>query len=150
MPSFAGSRKRLTPWVSQPTWRRSYSLSGGGDEAIAILEAAHRFDPHYQPVHENLLTAGLNLASQSPRAIAQRHFRWGGLFPAASLPPLGTKPDRLRVGYLSANFGFNPEIFFTLPLLEAHDRSPLRDLLLLRGCSRLLDCPYQRAIRPLE
>jgi predicted O-linked N-acetylglucosamine transferase (SPINDLY family) len=95
-----------------------------GPEAMAILEAVRQVDPRYLPAHENFLTAGLSLDGCSPCAIAQRHFDWGLLYenpdPARRLR---ARPARMRLGYLSANFGLNPEGFFTLPFLEAHDHS---------------------------
>lgn len=91
-------------------------------EALAILEAAVRLDPLYQPAHENLLAACLHAQGLSPRKVAQRHFRWGSLFASTPRPALPARPRRIRVGYVSANFNCNPEVFFTLPLIEQHSR----------------------------
>ncbi len=92
-------------------------------EALALLEQGVRVDPSYQPLHENLLAACLHTASQTPRAIAKRHFDWAKLYPSASGPSrLPAAPRRIRLGYVSPNFNFNPEVFFTLPLIRGHDK----------------------------
>ena len=92
-------------------------------EALALLEQGVRVDPSYQPLHENLLAACLHTASESPRAIAKRHFDWAKLYPSApSQARLPAVPKRIRVGYVSPNFNFNPEVFFTLPLIRGHDK----------------------------
>jgi len=95
-----------------------------GPEAMAILEAVRRLDSRYRPAHENLLTMGLSLEGHSACGVARRHFHWGRLY-ENSVPARcpRTRSARLRLGYLSANFGLNPEGFFTLPFLQSHDRS---------------------------
>lgn len=59
--------------------------------------------------------------ARSPRSVAEAYFLWGRAQRTApgSLPP---PHDRIRVGYLSANFCANPESLFTLPIIQHHDR----------------------------
>jgi predicted O-linked N-acetylglucosamine transferase (SPINDLY family) len=56
---------------------------------------------------------------------AARHHvsgKWGATVPRIS-PPAGYAHDRLRVGYLSSNFGMHPVTFLTAELYELHDRT---------------------------
>jgi protein O-GlcNAc transferase len=91
-------------------------------EALAMLEQAVSVDPSYLPLHANLLTNALYGHGQTARRVAQRHFSWGKLFSQQPVIEVPSSGPRLRVGYVSSNFNFNPEAFFALPLIEHHDR----------------------------
>jgi len=92
--------------------------------ARRLLAAACEKHPDVTPLRANLLLTALYDPSLSPAQVARMHMDWGASAAGPSSPPHPSRqPTRLRIGYLSANFCSNPELFFSLPLLQNHDRS---------------------------
>ncbi|HEX8524413.1 MAG TPA: tetratricopeptide repeat protein [Tepidisphaeraceae bacterium] len=98
------------------------------DEALVSLRKALALEPRYYQVHSNILLSTNSHEAFSREAQLQEHQRYGlqqaDVFGAAR-PPLRQRPagDRLRIGYLSADFRSHSVAFFLARVLESHDRS---------------------------
>jgi protein O-GlcNAc transferase len=97
------------------------------DEAIAAYRQAIALKPNDAEAHSNLLLTLHYHPAYDAQAIAEEHRRWN-LQHAQPLKELiqphtnDHDPDRrLRIGYVSADFGEHPVGRFLLPLLEHHD-----------------------------
>jgi predicted O-linked N-acetylglucosamine transferase (SPINDLY family) len=97
-------------------------------EALAEYRQALALDPAFAAAHSDLLYTMLLAPEFDARAIYEEHRRWNRLHAEPLrrfLRPHANdrSPDRrLRVGYVSPDFGDNPVGRFLLPLLETHDR----------------------------
>ena len=98
-------------------------------EALESLRLAKHLDPELKGSESPLVWA-LNYRSDvTPREIADEHFRVGELIARDAGPPItswSNVPDpqrKLRLGYLSGDFGPHPVAVFVRPVLERHDRS---------------------------
>ncbi|MBK7403756.1 MAG: tetratricopeptide repeat protein [Phycisphaerales bacterium] len=105
-------------------------LTGRAAEAVGRLnDAIARIGPGVQL--NTLLAAAMNYdASSTPEGILEAHRTLGRLhalaassLEASGLPPLKTNADsdRLRIGYLSADFGDHPVGMFIEPALESDE-----------------------------
>jgi len=96
-------------------------------EAVACYHRALQTRPDWPQVHSHLLHTMHFCAEYSAEEIYAEHRRWNQRYAApladAAAPHTNdrTSERRLRVGYVSPNFGLHPVGRFVLPLLEAHD-----------------------------
>ena len=98
---------------------------GRFQEAFEHYDAALRMEPGNARVHSSLLLTLHYLTGQDPESLLERHRQWPGnvLRPTsapARIPP-ATRPDRLRIGYVSADLRKHSVAFFVEPLLTHHD-----------------------------
>jgi predicted O-linked N-acetylglucosamine transferase (SPINDLY family) len=98
-------------------------------EALHWLQQARAREVTNAVADSEILFA-LNFESEfSPEEIAQEHVRVGQEIAAAAGEPFVTwrntlDPERrLRVGYVSGDFGPHPVAFFIRPVIEGHDRT---------------------------
>lgn len=99
------------------------------DEALRIQASArsrHPDDLDLESIELFMLNFDENLANE---ALFERHKAFGARLQARYPPrsrPFTNAPDparRLRIGYLSGDFGYHVVTLFVLPLLEHHDRA---------------------------
>ena len=105
---------------------------GRADESLDIYRAAAAGDAIYTVRHQNLLMTMNYAGALAPDEVFRAHRdagRMPNLNPAAtklashwSSPPASTGPTRLRVGYVSADFGHHVVSFFFEPVAAAHHR----------------------------
>ncbi|MBY0431662.1 MAG: hypothetical protein K2Q10_10725, partial [Rhodospirillales bacterium] len=104
------------------------AYQGRADEAVACFRRVLAFDPGNALAHANLLMCLNYLPGLSGRAVREAHEDWarGQAEPLrAGWQPHGNNRDpgrRLRLGYVSADFGRHPVGFFLARVLPAHDR----------------------------
>lgn len=104
-------------------WSTALVTTRRVDEAMDLLQGL-RSRSSLQAIRSNLLFASLYTDSISDHERARLHLEIGAEWGESgwrSLPSLDTG-ERMRIGYLSAHFRLDPEIFLTLPVLEQHDR----------------------------
>jgi protein O-GlcNAc transferase len=100
------------------------------DEAIAAYQFALQLKPDAADVHSNLIRCLHYHPGYDPRAIQEECRHWNSRHAeslATDIRPHTNVPDperRLRIGYVSPEFGGHVESFFTIPLLSNHDRRP--------------------------
>jgi predicted O-linked N-acetylglucosamine transferase (SPINDLY family) len=102
---------------------------GRQDEAQAALRRALALRPSFEVAHHNLLMTMQYDPATSPAARLAEHREFDRLFAA----PLTAKrmghrndPDperRLKIGYVSGDFGRHPVGYFLSPVLPAHDHT---------------------------
>jgi len=98
------------------------------DEAVEIFNKALAIKPDYVVTGRNLLFALLNVPGLSPQELFAEHLRFAGNHTEGITPPteaLGNDPDpdrRLRVGYLSSDFGDHTVGTNVFPVLSSHNR----------------------------
>ena len=98
-------------------------------EADALFRKAVELKPDWQLGWSNRLFSLNYLDNVSAAEIAREHIAWGERFadprgPADAPAPRAPDPERkLRVGYVSPDFGPHPVTYFLAPLLSAHDRT---------------------------
>jgi len=98
------------------------------DEAIAEFRRAIQLRPDFSEAHSNLVHLSNFHPGPGGRTIAEEHQRWNRQFSEPLegfiLPHSNDRdPDRrLRIGYVSPDFGDHPVGCFLLPLFERHDR----------------------------
>ncbi len=105
------------------------ALQSAGDfvAAEACFRSALQVMPGYVQAHSNLLMAMNYDAARSEEDLFQEHrgydSRMSRLYPAARARHANdADPDRrLRIGYVSADFGRHPTGYFLLPVLTTHD-----------------------------
>lgn len=97
------------------------------DEAQGFIDQAIRHDPGYEPAYWAKLMQ-LNYVSSDQKLIHEAHRDWAQRFagydsakPMRSVDRLGE--ERIRVGYLSADFRQHALRFFIRPILRHHDRT---------------------------
>jgi predicted O-linked N-acetylglucosamine transferase (SPINDLY family) len=102
---------------------------GRTTEALTWLQRARDIDPR-MPGTEGLALFALNLRTDvSAREIADEHMRYGRALAQSAGAPYttwqnGRDPERrLRIGYVSGDFGPHAVAFFMRPILKWHDRS---------------------------
>jgi protein O-GlcNAc transferase len=98
-------------------------------EALEVLGAARKLDAGRLDIESTELFMLSCWEGISSEALFARHKDFGGRLERAiarRFEPFANSREperRLRVGYVSGNFNFHPVAFFTIPLLERHDRS---------------------------
>jgi len=100
-------------------------MQGKYQESIETFETALKLDPENARIHSSQLLTLHYLARQDPESILDRHRHWPGnaLSPTSSplrIPP-STRPERLRIGYVSSDFRKHSVAYFVEPLLAHHD-----------------------------
>jgi len=104
------------------------SQMGRADEAAAEFGRALRIDPQLHSARENLLFILPFLQDATGAEIRAEHEAWARLHARASRPadtpraPPGARAERLRIGYVSADFREHAVSFFMEPVIAAHDR----------------------------
>ena len=97
------------------------------DEALAAFRRGMEIKPANAWLHSNLIYTLHIHPNYDARMIAEELQRWNRQFAeplraAIQQHTHDRNPERrLRVGYVSPDFRFQAEVFFVLPLLEAHD-----------------------------
>ena len=99
------------------------------DEAVASFQKALAIKSDYLVAGKNLLFVLLNVPGLTPKELFAEHLRFaenhtlGIARPAEALTNDPTPDRRLRVGYLSSDFGDHAVGMNLLPLLSSHDRT---------------------------
>jgi predicted O-linked N-acetylglucosamine transferase (SPINDLY family) len=97
------------------------------DEAVAAYRAALRFKPDATHMHSNLVMTLHYHPSYDAKAIYEECRSWNRQHAEHLkdlIQPHANHRDperRLRIGYVSPNFGEHVDSFFTIPLLSSHD-----------------------------
>ena len=106
-----------------------YLRQGCPEEASDWLRRAKVADAHMRGSDSDYAFA-LNFRSDLTRdEVARQHFAIGRAMMTGSVPPIApwdNEPDadrRLRIGYVSGDFGPHPVGLFIRPVLQSHDRS---------------------------
>lgn len=105
-------------------------LSTRGDHraAMALQEQALEANPRMPAIQSNIAFDATYLPDLTPAAVFERHRRWAERFEAPLAErrhrhPPGADPDkRLRIGYVSGDFGSHPVGFLIRDVLRHHDR----------------------------
>lgn len=108
----------------------SCCLSGRGDYrgAIAACEEALRANPNLPAIYSNIAFAATYLPDADPDEIFAIHRRWAEYFEVPRQNQRyrhadgGDPAKRLRIGYVSGDFGRHPVGFLIRDILERHDR----------------------------
>lgn len=101
-------------------------MQGRYRESIENYEAALAIEPNNERIHSSLLLTLHYLAGQDPEEMLARHRRWPGNALRPATPSrvsvlLKECPERLRIGYVSADLRRHSVAFFVEPLLAHHD-----------------------------
>ncbi|PWC36586.1 hypothetical protein TSO352_12725, partial [Azospirillum sp. TSO35-2] len=117
----------LGGWQNRAAILQDLGRTGAG---IAANRRALVLDPAASGLHSNLLLALHYSPDIGPMELLEEHRRWDARHGRPLAPPAGfrhpNRPDpdrRLRVGYVSADFGYHPVGYFLAPVLPAHDRA---------------------------
>jgi protein O-GlcNAc transferase len=106
-----------------------YLRQGRVEDALQSLQLARQLDPDLTGSESPLLWAMNYRYELSLDAIAEEHFRVGTLITqraGTTIRAWNNEVDptrRLRIGYVSGDFGPHPVALFIRPVLERHDRS---------------------------
>ena len=106
-----------------------YVRQGQMDDALHWLLCARRANPEAPGIDSQILFAMNFRGDLSPEAVAQEHLRTGARLSRSAGTPFSSWPNtidswrRLRVAYVSGDFGPHPVAFFIRPILEHHDRA---------------------------
>ena len=119
----------------RPDRAETYNLLGNAlkeqgriDEAIVAYQEAMRLQPGLRDAHSNFLLASHYRAAMTPAELARLHLQWDDRhaaplrseWPLHQAPRDSTRP--LRLGFVSADFGFHPVGYFLVRTLENLDR----------------------------
>lgn len=134
-------------------------MTGQVEPAIAAYREALSIKPDFVDAHSNLLFALNHSVPMSAGDLLAEHLRFDEMhthaFTQAATPHqvAGSRPERLRVGYVSADLRRHPVGYFISPLLSHHDRTRFEiwcfhnssrtdDLsaFLRQHCDRWVDC----------
>ena len=102
---------------------------GRMEEALYWLQRARTIDPTISGVDGQILFATNFRADLSPEQIADEHVRTGERITSTaglaflSWPNTAEPARRIRLAYVSGDFGPHPVAYFLRPVLEHHDRS---------------------------
>ncbi|MBK8724539.1 MAG: tetratricopeptide repeat protein [Holophagaceae bacterium] len=109
---------------------RALQALGRVEEAVDANASAANLDINNANLHHRLLALLRRDPRQSEASLAEAHVRWGRLAGASAVglsepaKPTDRSPDRrLKVGYLSSDFGRTPGSRVLAALLGAHDRA---------------------------
>jgi predicted O-linked N-acetylglucosamine transferase (SPINDLY family) len=96
---------------------------GATTDAVHAYRIAHQLEPSNASMHSALICAMQYGPAFSEEAIASERARWNALHAGSLSPGDRDRTDRLRIGYVSADFRDHPVGRFLLPLLANHDRN---------------------------
>lgn len=112
---------------------RALQALGRVEEAVDAFASAANLDLNQAGLHHRLLSLLRRDPRQSEASLAESHLRWGRLAAASAVglaepaQPSDRDPQRrLRVGYLSADFGRTPGSRVLAALLDGHDRAQVQ------------------------
>jgi len=100
-------------------------MQGKYRESIEAFDAAQGMEPKNARIYSGMLLTLHYLAVKDPEIFLERHRRWPGnelrptSLPARARP--ATRPDRLRIGYVSSDLRKHSVAYFIEPLLARHD-----------------------------
>lgn len=105
----------------------AYQQLGRPERALACFREAVRWSPRDARLHSNLLMAMNYVDDLSPEAIKEAHLAWARIHAEPLAPradPFAGHPrrERLRIGYVSADFRKHSVAFLLEGVLRAHDR----------------------------
>lgn len=103
-------------------------LQGKFAESIKAATTALEMAPNNASLYSGMLLTLQYVGEQDAESLLEKHRRWPGnalsATPAAARRTLPTaRPDRLRIGYVSADFRKHSVAYFVEPLLAQHDAS---------------------------
>jgi predicted O-linked N-acetylglucosamine transferase (SPINDLY family) len=125
-------RMALQYGPADPFALNSYGvLLNGIGEALAgakLLDRALLLQPGNAEIHSNLLLTRQYDRDRDAADLKRSHVVWYQRHGASNQPLAGTPEDpdperRLRIGYVSADFGQHPVGFFLIGVIPRHDRS---------------------------
>jgi predicted O-linked N-acetylglucosamine transferase (SPINDLY family) len=100
-------------------------MQGKFQDSIAASEAALRISPGNARVYSGMLLTKHYLTGRDTDNLVEEHRRWpGNTLPRTALPAHGkseTRPDRVRIGYVSSDLRRHSVAYFVEPLLAHHD-----------------------------
>ncbi len=100
-------------------------MQGKYRESIEAFDTALGMEPENARIYSGLLLTLHYLTGQEPESFLDRHRRWqGNALRSASLPMRAfpvSRPDRLRIGYVSSDLRKHSVAYFVEPLLANHD-----------------------------
>ncbi len=102
-----------------------FGLTGQLAECVAWRRRAIELESDNSAIHSNLLMTLHYLDDVSASDIVSAHLDWSAKYdPCEQLTNSGTQAasGRLRIGYVSPNFGSHSVSYFFEPVLKAHDR----------------------------
>ena len=117
--------------------------TGRISEALAVLERALEIEPASTVVADALLMATNYADHLSPETAFARHTELARrVWPAAPASVSSSvRPDgRLKVGYVSADFGYHVVSFFLEPVIAGHDRSRIEVYCYFNGLQEDAQC----------
>ncbi len=107
---------------------RALQALGRVEEAVDAFASAANLDLNNPGLHHRLLSLLRRDPRQSEASLAEAHVRWGRLAGASAVglsepaQPADRNPERrLKVGYLSSDFGHTPGSRVLAAILGAHD-----------------------------
>jgi protein O-GlcNAc transferase len=101
---------------------------GNPAEAYELLESISQDDPAYNEAFSTLLLTLLFRDDLQPRAIYEKQKAIGASIqrsvprPFTTFDNLRSTSRKLRIGYVSGDYGRHAVAFFALPVIEGHDR----------------------------
>lgn len=122
----------MNPGQAASYYNRGNILNNLGrfDEAEIDYRKAMKLEPQHAEAHSNLLFAQAAAVQLSYREMLKQQQEWdrvhgvqGRLEGTLKRPKVKTKDEKLRVGYVSADFCMHPVGYFFEPLLAEHDKT---------------------------
>jgi predicted O-linked N-acetylglucosamine transferase (SPINDLY family) len=117
------------------------------DEACASYERSLALRPDDLEVRSNILMQRNYDPALAPAALLEAHRAFAHALPSVAISPHTNARDperRLRIGYVSGDFGTHPVGYFVLPVLAAHDPARVE---LVGYSTRLSEDAITRRIR---
>jgi predicted O-linked N-acetylglucosamine transferase (SPINDLY family) len=92
-------------------------------DAVDLYGRAGRLRPDLAGIGSNRLMLLNYTNDRTPAEMLAAHREWGARFPAPRVKAGNRPADRMRVGYVSADFRTHSVAYFLEPLLAHHDRA---------------------------
>lgn len=103
-----------------------FKETGRADEAIVYYQKSLERAPDRASVHSNYVYALNNLESLSPKELFQAHCQWDQIHGTHPVPETGYRVgenEKIRIGFVSADFRQHSVSYFLEDILEHLDRS---------------------------